>query len=96
MTTRYIGDLRIEYTRAARKSLLDPKALPVRRRNQIRAAIEKLAADPASPELDIKPLTGTGLHRLRVGNYRVLYGIDASAGTIRIELIRTRGDVYRR
>ena len=93
---RYIDGLRIEYTRASRKSLLDPKVLPQRRREQIRAAIERLAADPASPELDARPLAGTDLYRLRVGAYRVLYGVDAATDTIRIELIRRRGDVYKR
>lgn len=88
--------MKIEYTRAARKSLLDPKAGPARRRAQIRAAIEKLAADPADPELDTKPLVGSDLNRLRVGPYRVLYSIDPITDTIRIELIRTRGDVYKR
>ena len=88
--------MKIEYSRAARKSLLDPKALPAQRRKQIRAAIEKLAADPASSALDAKPLAGTSLYRLRVGAYRVLYSIDAAAETIRIELIRRRGDIYKR
>ena len=88
--------MRIEYTRAARKSLLDSKSLPAQRQKQIRAAIEKLAANPASPELDVRPLAGGDLHRLRVGVYRVIYSVDAATETIRIELIRTRGDVYKR
>jgi mRNA interferase RelE/StbE len=86
----------VEYTRAARKSLLDPKTIPAERRRQIRMAIEKLAANPTSPELDAKPLTGSDLYRLRVGPYRVLYSIEEAAQKIRIELIRSRGDVYKR
>lgn len=88
--------MRVEYTRAPRKSLLDPKAVPARRRHQIRAAIEQLAADPASPKLDAKPLAGSDLHRLRIGPYRVLYSIDPEGETVRIELIRRRGDVHKR
>lgn len=88
--------MRVEYTRAARKSLLEPKAIPTGRRNQIRAAIEQLAVDPADPSLDAKPLAGSDLYRLRVGPYRVLYSIHANTETIRIELIRMRGDIYKR
>lgn len=88
--------MKVEYTRAARKSLRDAKAIPARRQRQLRAAIEKLAADPSSPALDTRPLAGGDLYRLRVGPYRVLYSIDAATETIRIELVRTRGDVYKR
>lgn len=88
--------MEIEYTRAARKLLLDPKRIPARRRQQIRTAIERLAANPTTPELDSKPFAGSDLYRFRVGGYRVLYSIDEAAQRIRIELIRTRGDVYNR
>jgi len=33
---------------------------------------------------------------LRVGDYRVLSSIDEVADTVKIELIRGRGDVYKR
>lgn len=47
--------------------------------------------------LDVRPLAGKpGLFRLRVGDYRVLFSIDEAAETVAIELIRTRGDAYRR
>jgi mRNA interferase RelE/StbE len=91
-----LRSVKIEYTRAARKSLLDPKVLPAPRRRQLSVAIEKLAADPTGAGLDVKPLAGRALYRLRVGSYRVLYSIDLATDTIGIELIRTRGDVYDR
>ena len=34
--------------------------------------------------------------RLRVGEFRVLFRLDAAEGIILIEMIRTRGDVYKR
>jgi mRNA-degrading endonuclease RelE of RelBE toxin-antitoxin system len=33
---------------------------------------------------------------LRVGDYRVLFSVEEGADTLTIELIRGRGDVYKR
>jgi len=59
--------------------------------------IELLAGGSANHNLDIKRLAGgSGVLRLWVGDYRVLYSIDQAADTLTIELIRGRGDVYKR
>ena len=44
----------------------------------------------------MRKLAGSDVLRLRVGEYRVLFAIDAAEQILRVELIRTRGDVYKR
>lgn len=41
-------------------------------------------------------LAGSDLYRLRVGDYRVLFAVDTVNQILSVELIRTRGDVYKR
>jgi mRNA interferase RelE/StbE len=52
------------------------------------AAIEKL------PKGDVKRLQGRPEYRLRIGDWRVIFEMDAT--TITITLIASRGDVYKR
>jgi mRNA interferase RelE/StbE len=86
--------VQIAFRRAAEKAL---DRLPAARRRQIVSRIERLASDPARRRLDIRPLEGAvDLFRLRVGDYRVLFSIDEAADMVTIELIRGRGDVYKR
>jgi len=83
----------VVFTRAAERSL---ERLPLRRRRQIVLRIEALAADPTARRRGVKPLAGSGLFRLRVGDYRVLFSLDLVQSKMTVELIRTRGDVYGR
>lgn len=86
--------MRIEFGHAAEKALGD---LAADRRRLILDRLRRLAADPRDPMLDIAPLQGrSGVFRLRVGGFRVLYRIDPAADRILIEMIRSRGDVYKR
>jgi mRNA interferase RelE/StbE len=85
--------LRIVLTRSAEKSL---SRIPADRRRQILSRIEAVAAEPASRNFDIQPLAGSDLLRLRVGDYRVLFSLTESEGMLTVELVRTRGDVYKR
>ena len=56
--------------------------------------IEVLAIEPM-PVQAIK-LKGTeGLYRVRVGDYRIIYEVDASAKSILIHYVRHRREVYR-
>jgi mRNA interferase RelE/StbE len=82
--------LEITYSKQAVKSLrtMQPKAA-----QRILSAIEKLAADPASTELDIKALQGRDGYRLRVGDWRILYSQDGVI--LAIEKIAPRGKAYR-
>ena len=69
--------------------------LPADRRKQILRRIEALTADPGGRGLDVKPLAGSDLFRLRVGAYRVLFSLDEAHDLLTVELVRTRGDVYK-
>jgi mRNA interferase RelE/StbE len=85
--------MQVVFTRSAEKSL---ERLPADRRRQILSRIKAVAADPSSRSFDIEPLAGTDLLRLRVGGYRVLFSLDETKGVLTVELVRTRGDVYKR
>lgn len=62
---------------------------PQNDRDQIRAALRLLTDDPYSG--DIKLLRGTnGMLRRRVGNWRILYGLDPDGSIIVITAIKRR------
>ena len=56
-------------------------------------AIERLAANPRPPN-SIK-LQGSEAYRMRVGDYRIIYGIDDAACIVAIRQVGHRRDVYR-
>ena len=65
--------------------------------NSERERVERRLAAILAADVAGYSLTGSaGLFRLRVGDYRVLYSVDEAADTVAIELIRCRGDVYKR
>jgi mRNA interferase RelE/StbE len=68
-----------------------PKSIIVRVMKQI----EELATDPL-PRKAIKLEGGEDLYRMRVGDYRIIYGIDRAAKQVTIHYVRHRRDVYRR
>jgi mRNA interferase RelE/StbE len=82
--------MRVVLTPPARKSLW---RLPADRQRQIMSRIHAAAAVRAG---DIKRLAGSDLFRSRVGDYRVLFALDPANQVMTVELIRTRGDVYKR
>ncbi len=82
--------LQITYSKQASKSL---RAMQPKTAQRILAAIEKLAANPASPDLDIKALQARDGYRLRVGDWRVIYSQDGII--LAIEKIAPRGKVYK-
>ena len=55
----------------------------------------ELSYDPDSKTLVIKKLVGEEYWRLRVGNWRIIYDKDDIVKIIRIERIKSRGDVYK-
>jgi mRNA interferase RelE/StbE len=85
--------MQVVFTRSAEKSL---GRLPADRRRQMLSRIAAVAADPNSRTFDIERLAGSDLLRLRVGGYRVLFSLDETNGVLTVELVRTRGDVYKR
>jgi mRNA interferase RelE/StbE len=79
--------------RLTRRARDDLQALPETVRQ---AVLETLVAVAADPETAGKALVGRleGLWSARVGNYRVLYTIQA--GTVVVRAIRHRAVAYRR
>jgi mRNA interferase RelE/StbE len=85
--------MRVVFRRAAERAL---DRLPTDRRRQILSRIKDLAADPMRHGVNVKPLAGSDLFRLRVGDYRVLFSLDEAEEVLTVELIRTRGNIYKR
>ena len=57
--------------------------------------IGALSDDPF-PEQSIK-LAGTErLYRIRIGDYRIVYGVDKAARQVIVHYVRHRREVYRR
>ena len=69
--------------------------LNAKERLRITDKIMELSYDPDSKTLDIKKLVGEEYWRLRVGNWRIIYDKDDIVKIIRIERIKSRGDVYK-
>ena len=85
----------LEYQRTIAKTAAKTlNRLDERTRHRIRTAIDNVAANPRAPNNNVRPLHGGG-HRLRVGNWRVLYDLDHSARTLDVRAIRQRGGAYR-
>ncbi len=65
---------------------------------RIKAGLKELEQDPikARPNADISPLSGTKpqKHRLRVGEYRIIYLIEKK--TVRVIEVFKRGRGYRK
>ena len=85
--------MRVRFRSAAEKAL---ERIPADRRRQILSRIGQVAADPAARGTGVVPLAGSDLLRLRVGDYRVLFSVDEGEQMLTVELIRTRGDIYKR
>jgi len=81
----------IEVERRAERDLerLDP---PVRGR--VLDAIARLAIDPANAQ--IRKLQGRPESRLRIGDWRVIFDLDAERQSISIKRVLPRGRAYRK
>jgi mRNA interferase RelE/StbE len=72
----------------------DLRSVPVEVVGRVLGAIDGLQGEPF-PRDSVK-LAGTeGLHRIRVGQYRVVYAVDRSARLITVHYVRHRREVYR-
>lgn len=80
----------IEFRPAALKDL---KAFPKRDLVRIKKKIEELAANLPNPD-QTRMKGRTDLHKVRVGDYRIIYTIDADCLLILIVKIGHRKDVY--
>lgn len=85
-----MASFRLEWRASAAKELrkIDRQAVP-----RIVEAVEQLAIEPLPP--GAKKLQGSDyIYRIRVGDYRIIYELDA-AGRITIVRVRHRKEVYR-
>jgi mRNA interferase RelE/StbE len=85
-----MAPFRLEWRASAAKELrkIDRQAVP-----RIVEAVEQLAIEPLPP--GAKKLQGADyIYRIRVGDYRIVYELDA-AGRITIVRVRHRKEVYR-
>jgi len=85
---------RVRFSDSANRFYHDANAEVARRINK---AVEVLKVSPWTHK-NIKRLSGplTGYLRFRVGEYRVVYGIEETRKEVIVLLIAKREDVYRR
>ena len=73
----------------------DLRKLPPREVERVLAEVESLAEEPF-PHGSEK-LAGTEhTHRIRVGDYRVIYEVFAESRIVEVQRVRHRKDVYRK
>lgn len=82
----------VQIHREAKRKL---QTLSVPDRHRITERIMDLAQNPDDPTLDVKPLVGSFLWRMRVGDWRIIYDRQDEVRVIAIERIRPRGDAYK-
>jgi len=85
-----MGKYKLQIKKSAEKEL---RKIPKKELIKIINKIQHLSEDPY-PEGSIK-LSNQEKYRLRVGNYRVLYKVEANILTIFIVKVGHRKDVYR-
>jgi mRNA interferase RelE/StbE len=85
-----VASYRIEVKRSAAKELAE---LPKADCQRVVARIQALGDEPRPHGCE--KLTGDDKHRLRQGNYRILYEIDDESRTVTIVKVGNRKEVYR-
>jgi mRNA interferase RelE/StbE len=82
----------IQWRASTRKDL---RKLPSRQIQRILAEVESLAEEPF-PHGSEKLTGAQHTHRIRVGDYRVVYEVLAQSKIVEIQRVRHRKDVYRK
>ena len=72
----------------------DLRSLPQSTVARVIKQIDTLRDNPIS-RYSVKLTGSKGLYRIRVGDYRVVYGVDQGAKRVTIHYVRHRRDVYR-
>lgn len=80
----------IEFTKDAVKALA---SMPRNTRELVRSKLQALAADPGSAQ-NVKKLVGRPGYRLRVGDWRVIYTLDAGRLVVLVLDIGPRRRIY--
>jgi len=86
------GEWQVELLPSARRELL---ALRTPIQNRLRNAIRTLSQDPLPSDSIAMRGKEIGLHRMRVGNYRVVYRLQAERICVLVIHIGHRSEVYR-
>ena len=86
-----MGCFRIEWRRSARKDL---RRIPASDIQRILAIVESLAENPF-PTGCVKLSGSERAWRVRMGDYRVIYGVHDEVLVVEIIKVGQRGDVYR-
>lgn len=73
----------------------DLRSIPKSTLLRILKRIDKLAEEPF-PHQTVKLEGGEELYRIRVGDYRIIYGVNRSAKQIIIHHVRHRREAYRK
>lgn len=77
------------------KAMKDLKAITSSDRTRILAKIEQYARNPESLANQVKQLVGSPFHRLRVGDYRVIFSlIDDTVAVMVVIRVRHRREAY--
>ena len=88
------GRYQVKFTKSARKEF---QRLPKRIQARVVEALSFLAGNPYSELLQIKKLRGVDeLYRIRIGDYRLAYTIQAEELIVIRITIGQRREVYRR
>lgn len=81
---------RVEFRPSALRAL---ESLPKKVSVRLYVRAESLGVNPYPP--GVKKLRGTELHRVRVGDYRIVYEVQDAVLLVLVVRIGTRGEVYR-
>jgi mRNA interferase RelE/StbE len=86
--------MRLVIERAAMRRLGD---LPKPARVALLRRLRLIAADPFAKHANVERYKGGGsdIFRLRQGQWRAIYELDREAKEVRVQVIDTRGSVYR-
>ena len=88
------GRYQIKFTDSARKEF---QRLPDKIQGRVVEALSFLAENPFSDLLRIKKLSGVDeLYRIRIGDYRLVYTVEAAELILILIKIGHRREVYRR
>ncbi|MBK1720975.1 type II toxin-antitoxin system RelE family toxin [Thiocystis violacea] len=83
--------LALRFTKQAQKTL---RKMPSGIATRMRAELGTIAVDPSAYRGDWKPLKGSGLWRLRVGDWRAICDLSSGELVLLVVKIGPRGDVY--
>jgi mRNA interferase RelE/StbE len=73
----------------------DLRALPKQVVARVLKRIEELKELPLSRQ-SVKLESAENLYRVRVGDYRIIYGVDSDLGQVIVHYVRHRREAYRR